>query len=83
LLRKLQKKLSGLGFCRQKSVSATRGLNRFKLAETWFKPAKTVKCSLDKFFWYVFCNLYQITCQNQNSIWQCNGNLLKHIHCAI
>jgi len=30
----------------------TWGLNQFKLAETWFKPAITVKCSYDNFFWY-------------------------------
>ena len=46
----------------------TWDLNRFKLAETWFKPAKTVMCSLVKFFWYLALN------------WQCNCNLLKPIH---
>ena len=40
---------TGLGFCRQKPVSATRGLNQFKPAETWFKPAKTVKCSYQSY----------------------------------
>jgi len=42
--------LNRVGFLPAKTCFChTRGLNRFKPAETWFKLAKTVKCSYDNF----------------------------------
>jgi len=35
---------------------------RFKPAETWFKPAKTVKCLLDKFFHWKISSMSFATC---------------------
>ena len=44
-----------VGFLPAKNLFLPHRLNRFKLVETWFKPAKTV--TLDKFFLSTHINL--------------------------